>query len=154
MNVKKLAIAILICEGAGILGSIVTFERISSWYAGLQKPFLTPPNWVFGPAWTLLFFLMGISLYLLLESKKTREAGAATKIFFMQLGLNVLWSVIFFGLKQPSLAFIEVILLWLAIILTILKSWKASKAAAILLIPYLLWVSFAAALNFAITLLN
>src|SRR3989338_5229632 len=122
MDFKRLAIAILICECAGLLGSIVTFERISSWYVELHKPPFTPPNWVFGPAWTLLFFLMGISLYLLWKSKKTREAYAAIKLFFIQLGLNVLWSVIFFGLKQPGLALIEIILLWITILATILKT--------------------------------
>jgi benzodiazapine receptor len=151
----KLIISILICQGAGILGSVFTSPAIPTWYASLEKPSFSPPNWVFAPVWTLLFLLMGISLYLIwergLENKKVRRA---IFIFAVQLALNILWSIIFFGLQVPLYAFIEIIILWLAILITIISFYKISKLAAYLLLPYILWVSFASILNFSIMILN
>jgi len=142
----KLVLAILVCEVAGLIGSIFTFPSIPTWYASLVKPSFNPPGWLFAPVWTILFALMGISLYLAWPAGK--------KAFGAQLLLNVLWSVLFFGFHSPLLAFIEIIILWIAILLNIIVFYKKSKPAAYLLIPYLLWVSFAAALNLFIVILN
>jgi translocator protein len=137
---------------AGGLGSISTFSAIPTWYQTLNKPFFSPPNFVFGPVWTTLYILMGIALYLILINKKRTKA--ALFVFFLQLFLNILWSFIFFGFKQPLLAFIEIIFLWLAILSTLLHFYFINKKAGYLLIPYLLWVSFASMLNLSVALLN
>ena len=151
----KLFLSIAVCQAAGLIGSVFTFPAIAGWYSSIQKPVFTPPSWVFAPVWTTLFLLMGISLYLVwsrgLESKK---AKTAVYIFGLQLGLNVLWSFLFFGLQSPFLAFIEIILLWLSILATTILFYRISKPAGYLLIPYLLWVSFAAFLNYSIWMLN
>lgn len=151
----KLAISILICESAGFFGSFFTAPAIATWYAGLEKPSFNPPNWLFAPVWTALFFLMGISLYLIWEKKREdKRAKTAISVFALQLILNVLWSVAFFGLYSPIFGFIVIILLWFAILFTVLKFYPVSKEAAYLLLPYILWVSFAALLNFSIMRLN
>jgi benzodiazapine receptor len=155
MNIIKLAVSILICLAAGSVGSIFTTPSIPNWYASLQKPSFNPPNWVFGPVWTTLFVLMGISLYIVwsrgLQNKKIRKA---IFVFGLQLLLNILWSILFFGLKSPLLAFLEIIILWFAISITIIQFFKISKGAGLLLLPYILWVSFASILNFFIVKLN
>jgi tryptophan-rich sensory protein len=147
--------AILICEGAGIIGSIFTTPSINAWYTGIIKPSFNPPNWIFGPVWTTLFLMMGISLYLIWLKKLS---GSNTKgvitIFGFQLALNILWSVLFFGLHLPLWALIDLALLWLVILLTIIKFYPLSRWAAWLMIPYILWVSFAGILNFFIVRLN
>ncbi len=177
-NLVKLFTSIIICELAGVAGSVFTVSEIGSWYKGLNKPFFNPPNWIFGPAWTTLFVLMGISLYLVwsrnfeiknklnIESKKSPNklslkffVGSWQKaniiiIFVLQLILNILWSVIFFGWHNPGLAFFELLALWFAIMFTIINFYRVSKAAAILLVPYILWVSFAGVLNYSIWMLN
>lgn len=145
----KLFLAILLCQGAGLIGSIFTINSVTTWYSTLEKPFFNPPPWIFGPVWTILYLLMGISLYLVWGNKKI-----TLKWFWIQLILNSLWSILFFGLKNPALAFLEIIFLWLAIVLTIQSFWKYNRNAAWLLIPYLLWVSFAGILNLSIALLN
>lgn len=152
-NWPLLIIAILVSEGAGILGSFFTIPSIPTWYATLNKPSFSPPNYVFGPIWTTLFALMGISLYLVLVSK-AKSKQYAVKLFFVQLGLNVLWSIIFFGLKSPGVAFIEIIILWVAILYTIKAFRKISKISSYLLYPYFGWVSIALVLNFSIWILN
>ncbi len=149
----RLLASILICELAGLIGSAFTAGAIGTWYAALAKPSFNPPDWVFGPAWATLYFLIGISLYLVWNRGMKKNKAAAT-MFGVQLALNVLWTALFFGLHQPRLAFIEIIALWIAVAATIILFYRISKAAAALMIPYLLWVSFAAALNFAITTLN
>jgi benzodiazapine receptor len=146
----KLIAAIIICQLAGIVGSFFTISSIPTWYAQLNKPTFNPPNWVFGPAWVVLFLLMGISLYLIW----TRGVKGVVTVFGIQLFLNIIWSILFFGLRSPFLAFIEIIALWIMILFTIILSYKVSRAAAYLMVPYLLWVSFAAVLNFYILSLN
>lgn len=148
LNLIKLFLAIVICESAGLIGSLFTFSAIPTWYATLNKPFFSPPNFVFGPVWTTLYFLMGVSLYLVWMKKKSLT------IFWIQLFFNVTWSLVFFGLKNPLLALINIIFLWTAIFLTIKHFFRISKLAAYLLVPYLLWVSFASLLNLAIVILN
>ena len=154
-NSSKFFLSILFCELVGISSSLLTMEAIPTWYATLNKPSFSPPNWLFGPVWTLLYALIGISFALIWaqgwKKKKIQKAG---KIFFIQLGLNFLWSVLFFGLHSPLLGLINIILLWSFIVFTIQKFYPLSKPAAYLLIPYLLWVSFATLLNTAIFLLN
>lgn len=148
-NPIKLIFCILIAEGAGILGSVATFSSVKTWYlTDLIKPSWNPPSWLFGPVWTFLFFLMGIALYLVWIKKNNLFW------FWTQLILNILWSFLFFGLHAPMLAFYEIILLWIAILMTIVKFWSYNKKAAILLIPYLAWVSFASFLNFTVARLN
>ncbi len=155
INFPKLIFAIVICQLAGFIGSIFTTPKIATWYAALSKPSFNPPNWIFGPVWTILFILMGISLYLIISQDiREKKVKIAAFIFGIQLALNTLWSVLFFGMQSPVLAFIEIIFLWLAILATILLFRKINKTAAYLLIPYILWVSFAAALNLTIISLN
>lgn len=146
-----LASSIVICLSAGFLGSFFTISAIDGWYETLEKPFFNPPSWIFSPVWTLLYIMMGISLYLLWTHKGSKDAKI---IFFIQLTLNALWSPLFFGVKNLGLAFIEIVLLWTAILLTIITSYRVNKTASLLLIPYILWVSFAMILNFSIMILN
>lgn len=154
-DLSKLIIAIAVCELAGAVGSMFTVPSIPTWYAGLAKPALNPPSWVFAPVWTSLYLLMGISAFLVwqkgLRKKKTKEALG---IFAMQLFLNAIWSIIFFGLKSPQWAFLDIVFLWLVIAWTITLFWKISRPAALLLLPYILWVSFAVYLNYSIMVLN
>jgi tryptophan-rich sensory protein len=154
-NILKFIVAIVVPQLAGFIGAFFTMSAIPVWYAGLAKPFLSPPAWIFGPVWTTLFLLMGIAAFLIWR-KGLEYAGVKTAlaIFFFQLVLNTLWSIIFFGLKNPGVAFIEIVIMWLAILATIISFYKISKPAAYLLIPYLLWVSFASYLNYAIWMLN
>ncbi len=148
-------IAVVISELAGALGSIFTISAIPNWYAGLVKPALNPPSWVFGPAWTTLYALMGIAAFLVWkEGWGRREVKAALAVFGLQFFLNAIWSIIFFGLQSPFWAFVDIIALWLAILWTIVAFYRISKPAAYLLLPYILWVSFAAYLNASIWLLN
>jgi translocator protein len=148
-----LAICILICLAAGFIGSIFTTSSIAGWYATIQKPSFNPPNWIFGPVWTTLYILMGVSIYLILQ-KKSKYGNTASSLFSIQLALNIFWSIIFFSFHSPFLAFIDIIILWFCILLTIIYFLKISKPASYLLIPYLLWVSFASVLNFYIMVLN
>ncbi len=155
MDYVKLIVAVLICLLAGAVGSIFTAKSVSTWYAGLNKPSFNPPSWVFGPVWTFLYILMGVSLYLV-WSKGLGTGGvkAAMVIFGVQLLLNILWSLLFFGLQNPLLALIEIVLLWVMILVNILYFYKISPLSAYLLVPYILWVSFAAVLNFFLFRLN
>lgn len=150
-NILKLSGAIAICLIAGAIGSLFN-TSIKTWYASLDKPFFNPPNWIFAPVWTTLFVLMGISLYLVWSKK--RKSNKPIYLFLVQLVLNVLWSFLFFYLQKPLYGFIEIIILWIFILLTILEFKKISKTAAYLMIPYICWVSFAAILNFTLMLLN
>jgi len=147
--------ALSICQIAGIIGSLFTTPAIPTWYQTLQKPSIAPPNWIFGPVWTTLYLLMGISLYLIsktgLGSTNTRKSLVT---FSIQLVLNVLWSYLFFGLRSPMLGLVEIIAMWVAILTTMVFFSKVSRAAALLLVPYLLWVSFASYLNYLIMMLN
>jgi len=150
-NWLKLIICIVVSELAGIIGSIFTSSAIPTWYATLEKPVLNPPNWVFMPVWTTLFILMGIAAFLIWRKGLNKKGvRIALLIFLIQLALNTLWSIIFFGLHNPGLAFLEIIILWLAILANIISFYKIYRPASYLLIPYILWVSFAAYLNYAI----
>jgi tryptophan-rich sensory protein len=150
----KLLISVLICEGVGFLGTIFTIPSIATWYAYLNKPSFNPPSWIFGPAWTILYCLMGVSVFLVLQKKLKKQLNFLVLLFTVQLFLNFLWSIIFFGMHLPLVALLEIVLLWISIALLIVDFWKFSKPGAILLIPYLCWVSFASVLNLFVVLLN
>jgi len=154
-NIAKLVASIIGCEAAGGIGSIFTTSAIPTWYATLQKPSFTPPNYVFAPVWLTLYLLMGISVFLVWR-KGLAERGVKTAltVFLVQLILNILWSVIFFGLKSPLGGVIIIVLLWIAILITIIRFFRISPAAGGLLIPYIIWVSIAANLNVGIWTLN
>jgi translocator protein len=155
-KILKLLIMIIACEIIGSIGTIFTTPNIPTWYAGLIKPFFNPPNWLFAPVWTILFMLMGVSLYIISESdlKNNFKKKIAFAWFSIQFFFNVLWSLLFFGLKNPFLGFIGIIILWFSIITTIIYFYKINKKAAYLLIPYIIWVSFALILNYSIMILN
>ena len=153
VDFKILIFAILIPLAVGAVGSAFTFPEIATWYQTLNKPDFNPPNWIFAPVWTTLYILMGISFYLVLISK-AKDKIIPVKLFMAQLVLNILWSVIFFGLHNPLLAFFEILVLWGTILFMILTFYKISKPAAYLMIPYILWVSFASILNLSIVIIN
>ena len=154
-NAFKLVVSIVACECAGLIGAIFTTGAISTWYATLQKPAFTPPNWLFAPAWTTLYLLMGIAAFIIWRKGfSDRQVRLALLLFCIQLVLNILWSVVFFGLKTPLYGLVVIILLWVAILITILRFRKISVAAAWIMVPYILWVSFATALNAGVLILN
>lgn len=152
-NILKLIFAIVICQMAGIIGSLFTTPSIPGWYATLDKPAFNPPSWIFGPVWIFLYLLMGIALYLVLIDKK-KDKRAALWLFGTQLVLNSIWSIIFFGLQNPFYALIELVILWIAIVLTIWQFWKINVKAGALLLPYIAWGTFAMVLNYSIWQLN
>lgn len=153
INYLNLTGAVLVCQMAGVLGSLATTPSIPNWYIFLNKPFFSPPNWVFGPVWILLYTMMGISLYIVWEKKKQIcEEGLC--FFWTQLALNALWSLIFFGARNLWFGFVIIIFLWVMILGTIIKFRKISKIAAYLMVPYLIWVTFASLLNLAVAILN
>ncbi len=154
-DIFKLAAAIAISEFAGIIGSAFTVPAIPAWYATLNKPALNPPSWIFGPVWTTLYALMGIAAFLVWRKGWDRsDVRRALSAFGIQLILNALWSITFFGLHSPAWAFINIVVLWLAIVWTMILFYKISTPAMWLLVPYILWVSFAAYLNISIWMLN
>ena len=140
-----------LCFGASITG---VFVSTTGWYAGLHKPFWNPPGWIFGPVWTLLYVLMAIAAWLVWREGGWKRQRLPLGIFLLQWLLNALWTPLFFGLHRSGLAFAEILLLWLALVATIRSFWSVRIAAGILLLPYLGWVTFAGALNFAIWHLN
>ena len=149
----RLIASILLCQAAGVLGSIATTPNIQGWYVNLNKPWFTPPNWLFGPVWISLYTLMGIALYLALEKGLLKDKPALG-IFIAQLSLNSLWSFLFFGLESPLLGLAGIIPLWISIALNIWAFWKIDKRAGYLLVPYITWVSIATALNYYVWILN
>jgi translocator protein len=150
INWMSFAAAIIICQLAGVVGSIFTFEAIPTWYSALTKPSFTPPSWVFGPVWISLYTLIGIALYLIWQKKDQ----LALRLFSIQLVLNAAWSISFFGLRNPLLGLINIIILLIVLVATIIRFYKIDKNAAYLLVPYLLWGGFATILNLSIVLLN
>jgi tryptophan-rich sensory protein len=155
MKVLKFIISILICQSAGIFGSIFTFEAVPDWISTLTEPTFAPPGWVFGPVWIILYFLMGVSLYTVwVTESKPKIRKVFFTVFGIQLTLNALWSLLFFGLRSPLLGLVDIILLDIMVLTTIIYAKFISKLAAILLVPYLVWIIFATILNSAIFLLN
>ncbi|MBN1633224.1 MAG: tryptophan-rich sensory protein [Ignavibacteria bacterium] len=153
-NFFRLIISILICQSAGIIGSFFTVSSVGGWYQTLNKPSFNPPGYIFGPVWITLYLLMGISLYLIWNKKDIANIKFPVILFSVQLFFNTIWSIIFFGLQNPLVAFFDILLLLIFLILTVISFYKVSKPASLLLIPYLLWVSFATILNYSIVKLN
>ena len=154
-DIVKLVISLVACQCAGLVGSIFTSPAIPIWYATQEKPPFSPPNWLFAPAWGTLYLLMGVAAFLVWRQGFSKEGvKSALAIFLVQLVINALWSAVFFGLKSPIAGVVAIVVLWVAILFTILKFFRLSVAAGSLLIPYILWVSFATALNIAIWMLN
>ena len=153
---SKIAIFVATCLGIGYISGVATQSGVNGWFVTIQKPSFNPPNWVFAPVWSFLYIMMGISAGLVWSRiDDNQEAVRKALLFFaIQLALNALWSVLFFGLKNPMLALAEIILLWLMIYETYLKFVKIDKIAGYLFVPYLLWVSFAMVLNASIWWLN
>jgi benzodiazapine receptor len=153
MNTSKqvcgLVVFLLLCLGVGFLGSLATTPNIDGWYSDIQKPSWTPPNAVFAPVWTALYILMAISAWMIWRMAETKR-GIPLFLFFLQLILNAVWSWVFFGMQSPSAGMIDIVALWFVILAMIIAFWKINPLAGIIMIPYLLWVSFASALNFAI----
>lgn len=153
-NSIKLIICITVPLLIGGISGYATATSINDWYVGINKPSFNPPNYLFGPVWTTLYILMGISFYMILQSPSTEFIKKAIVIFCTQLFLNFCWSFIFFKFQLLGLAFIEIILMWVSIVTMITVFYKINKTAALLQIPYLLWVSFASVLNGSIWFLN
>jgi tryptophan-rich sensory protein len=149
-----LVILVLLCLGAAAVGSAATVPRIEGWYAALAKPSWTPPNWIFGPVWTVLYIAMAVAAWLVWRQKGWSGTQVPLLLFAAQLALNVAWSWLFFGMKSPGLGFVDILLLWIAIAATLVAFWSRSMVAGLLLVPYLAWVTFAAALNYSIWQLN
>jgi tryptophan-rich sensory protein len=145
-TVARVILAIVVCELVGVAGSLFTTPAIDSWYAFLAKPAFSPPSWLFAPAWTLLYALMGVAIALVWPR--------LSKLFVLQLLVNGLWSFLFFGLHNPLLGLIDIVVLWILILVLLLGYWRINKTSFWLFVPYFLWVSFATALNFSVWRLN
>jgi translocator protein len=153
-QIFKLIASLLLPLIIGAVAGIFTSKAIPVWYAALNRPSFSPPNWVFGPVWTTLYILMGFSLFLIWNQDKSKERNLAILTFIIQLVLNFAWSFIFFYFNRIGLALVEIILLWVSIIVMLIQFYKIKPVAAYINIPYLLWVSFASILNASYYLLN
>ena len=149
-----LVVSLMICFAAGGIGGLATTQGLDAWYETLDKPTWNPPNWVFAPVWTTLYGLMGTAVWLVWRGGVWNEVKSAVVLFTVQLVLNGLWSILFFGLQNPGGALIEIVALWLAIFATTILFFRRSMVAGGLMMPYLVWVSFASFLNFTIWNLN
>ena len=156
IQIFKFTVSLVTCFGASAIGALfMSRDSINTWYAQLQKPGITPPDWVFGPAWTILYLLMAISVFMVWNKGLDRhEVKPAIGLFLLQLALNAAWTPLFFGLHSILLAFVDIVLLFIAILATLLAFRKISFPAGMLLVPYLLWVGYAAILNGSICYLN
>ncbi|QDX40144.1 TspO/MBR family protein [Salarchaeum sp. JOR-1] len=153
-DIPGLALAILVCEAVGAAPALVTATGSGSWYATLVRPAFAPPNWVFGPVWTTLFFLLGVGVYLVLRDGRGRERTVAFGLFVAQYVLNVAWTLVFFGGENIAGGLAVIAALWTLIVATIAAFSRVNRTAALLLVPYLAWVSFAAFLNYEFYRLN
>jgi benzodiazapine receptor len=145
---------LILCLGVGWAGSSVTRPEIPGWFASLVKPAWNPPAWVFGPVWTVLYISMAVSAWLVVRERPKGGAAGPLSLFFIQLLLNGLWSLLFFGWHRPDLAFVDIVLLWMSIGMTLASFWYVRPLAGKLLLPYWAWATFAAALNLAIWRMN
>ncbi|MBN1604220.1 MAG: tryptophan-rich sensory protein [Chitinispirillaceae bacterium] len=152
-QIKYNLLSIILCEIVGLSGGAITSTSVSTWYRKLRKPSFNPPSWIFGPVWTTLYAIMGIAAASIAQNRE-KDTTSANALFGTQLLLNFLWTVLFFGLRSPFAAFVEITVLHIAILLTISTYWRLSKKAAFLMIPYILWVSFASLLNYKVWRLN
>lgn len=153
--IRGLVVTLVLCFAAAAIGGVATSASVTSWYPGLDKPVWTPPSWLFGPMWTLLYAMMAVAAWLVWKvAGGIAGAKGPLAIFSTQLLLNAAWSILFFGFRSPGLALLDIGLLWAAILATTAAFRRVAPVAGMLLVPYLLWVTFAAALNLAIWLLN
>lgn len=151
----KALFCVLFCLSAGGIGSALTASAIPEWYTALQKPALSPPNWVFAPVWTVLYVLMGLAAAMVWQKGLQNRVIRTALIFFLvQLTLNTVWSWLFFGLRSPLYGLVDILFLWAMILVTITHFFRISVPAGLLMVPYLLWVTYASGLNFGIFLLN
>ena len=153
-QILKLIVSLLLPLGLGALASLFTSEAVPEWYETLNRPSFNPPNWLFGPVWTILYILMGISLFLIWKQSANKERNLAIVVFLLQLALNFAWSFIFFSFNMIGFALIEIILLWISIIVMLVLFYRIKPMAAYINIPYLIWVTFATILNASYYLLN
>jgi tryptophan-rich sensory protein len=149
-----LVVILFLCFGTAAAGAAFTSAGLESWYGTLKKPSWSPPNSVFGPVWTVLYAMMAVAAWLVWKCRNRPQAWQGLRLFAVQLVLNLGWSIVFFTLRSPGLAFFEILVLWTAIVATTVLFWRTRPSAAVLMIPYLLWVTFAAALNGTIASLN
>lgn len=147
-------LSVVVCLGIAGVGGLFTSGSVKDWYPMLLKPEWTPPSWLFGPVWTVLYLMMATSVWLVWRERGVGHVKGALGLFVFQLFLNAAWSPLFFGLQNPLAGLLVIIPLWIAILATLIVFWKISSAAGALLVPYWLWVSFATALNFAIWKMN
>ncbi|MGF1665700.1 MAG: TspO/MBR family protein [Acidimicrobiia bacterium] len=146
--------SITVCQLAGLLGLAFTDRAADSWYDRLEKPAFNPPDWVFGPAWTLLYALIGVALWLILRHRPSPERTTALALFALQLALNAAWTPIFFGAQDPTAALVEIVVLVFVLAVTVVSVWRVDRRAAWLMLPYLAWVTFATVLNGSVVALN
>ena len=154
VQIAALIAALLVCFAVAGVGGASTVSSLNEWYPTLKKPSFNPPNWIFGPVWTVLYAMMAVAAWLVWRSDRWRETRSALGIFGLQLALNLGWSLIFFGLRQPGWAFAEIFALWVSIALTTVLFWKVKPVAGAMFLPYLAWVAFASLLNYEIWRLN
>jgi translocator protein len=153
-QISKLVVSLILPLGVGAIAGIFTAEAIPEWYGSLNQPSFSPPNWVFGPVWTVLYILLGISLFLIWKLDSGKERNLAIFVFLLQLLLNFGWSFIFFYFKMIGFALFDIILLWMSIVIMLFLFYKIKPMAAYINIPYFLWVTFATLLNSAYYFLN
>jgi len=149
-QILGLVVFLAACYLVAGIGGFVTAPAISGWYGTLPRPAWTPPNWLFGPVWTLLYTLMAIAAWLVWRRAGVTAVAVPLTLFAVQLAFNLAWTLLFFGLHRVGLAFLDIVLLWLAILATLIMCWRVTPVAGWLLLPYLLWVSYASTLNFGI----
>lgn len=154
MQILAALISIAIAQSAGLIGSVFTASSVNTWFDTLVKPSFNPPSWLFGPVWITLYTMMGLAAYLVWQQRDVPGAKLALGVYGVHLALNALWSILFFGLKNPGWAFAEILVLLGFILLTTYLFWKISPVAGVLMIPYIAWVSFASVLNYSIWQLN
>ncbi|MCX7732701.1 MAG: tryptophan-rich sensory protein [candidate division WOR-3 bacterium] len=148
--VASIAVPLII----GFLGSMFTRQSVGNWFVTLKKPVFAPPNWLFAPAWALLYIMMGIAFYLIWQQGYSVKLRWALVVYGLQLILNLLWSLFFFGLRSPLLGLVDIVLLWILVIINTILFYHLRHAAGLLLIPYILWLTFALLLNLSIVILN
>lgn len=149
-----LCLFLALCLSVGIIGGFATNSSVTTWYPTLMKPTWTPPSWVFGPVWTVLYVLIALCGWLIYMQPSSPARSKALLFFGIQLVLNLIWSPLFFGLQSPLLGLITIVLLWIAILATLFSLWKVSRLAAALWLPYTIWVTYALTLNAAIYVMN
>ncbi|MBF0388094.1 MAG: tryptophan-rich sensory protein [Candidatus Omnitrophica bacterium] len=151
----KLIAALILPQAAGAIGGFFSATNVPTWYPTLLKPSFTPPGWIFGPVWGMLYLMMGVAFFFVLISEQSKDkVRFAAGLFCVHLLLNTLWSILFFGMRNPFLAFIDIIVLWLMITALFFIFWRIRRLAGALMIPYWLWVSFAGVLNYSIWRMN